>query len=88
MNTTGYQSTEKKLLQGLICRRPKPEMVSNGLDGLQHILENIVSILRMSTKTRNADILLLDVSACMYVVYGTECFALQINAGVLVTEYS
>ena len=26
------------------------------LIGLQHILENIVSILRMSTKTRNADI--------------------------------
>ena len=53
-------------------------MVSNELDGLQHILENnIVSILTMSTKTRNVDILLLDVSSCMYVVYmyvflGTE----------------
>ena len=74
----GYQSTEKKL-QGLIWRRLKREMVSNELDGLQHIsLENyIVSILTMSTKTRNVDILLLDVSSCMYVVYmyvflGTE----------------
>ena len=69
----------KKKLQGLIWRRLKREMVSNELDGLQHIsLENnIVSILTMSTKTRNVDILLLDVSSCMYVVYmyvffGTE----------------
>ena len=70
---------KKKKLQGLIWRRLKREMVSNELDGLQHIsLENnIVSILTMSTKTRNVDILLLDVSSCMYVVYvffGTELF--------------
>ena len=69
----------KKKLQGLIWRRLKREMVSNELDGLQHIsLENnIVSILTMSTKTRNVDILQLDVSSCMYVVYvffGTELF--------------
>ena len=69
---------KKKKLQGLIWRRPKREMVSNEFDGLQHILENnIASILTMSTKTRNVDILLLDVSSCMYVVYvffGTELF--------------
>ena len=68
----------KKKLQGLIWRRLKREMVSNELDGLQHILENnTVSILTMSTKTRNVDILQLDVSSCMYVVYvffGTELF--------------
>ena len=73
----------KKKLQGLIWRRLKREMVSNELDGLQHILENnIASILTMSTKTRNVDILLLDVSSCMYVVYvffGTELFIIWLR---------
>ena len=44
--------------------------------GLQHILENIVSILRMSTKTRNADILVVEASAYMYevcVFFGRNC---------------
>ena len=58
-------------------------MVSNELDGLQHILENnTVSILTMSTKTRNVDILQLDVSSCMYVVYvffGTELFMIWLR---------